>query len=228
MKKKVEFDEFVKDYRKKQDGYLSATGEDSDFFARYKVHLLATWLESELKEPNQILDFGCGDGLMTSYLAYYFNNSKVFGADISQYSIDLAKQAFPKLSFSCIDSELEFKEESFDIVVAAGVFHHIPFCEHSFWINQMIRCLKPGGKLVIFEINPLNPGSQYIFRNNPMEDNAKMLFPWYTKKLLRVYGEVKTRFFCFFPGFLSHFRFLERYLEIVPLGGLYATLLTKK
>lgn len=225
---KVEFDEFVDDYRSKQDGHLWLTGESSEYFARYKVYKLATWITHLLNQNNNILDFGCGDGLMSYYLAYYFNNSTITGVDISETSINIAKKLYPKLTFLTIKTYLPFQDKSFDIICAAGVFHHIPFDQHAFWISELFRVLKPNGRLVLFELNPCNPGTQYIFRTHPMEKNAKMLWPWYTKNLVKSYGLAVNKYFCFFPGWLKILRDLESRLENWCLfGGLYATILHK-
>ena len=231
MKNNAEFDKFAKEYRQEQDRNLLLTGDDSDYFARYKVHQFATWYPSLLTKASNILDFGCGDGLMSSYLAYYFNNAKVYGTDISAESITIAQQSYNNIHFSVTDeggAQLDFADEFFDIVCSAGVFHHIPVSQHKLWINELVRVLKPGGICIIFEPNPLNPGTQYIFWRHPMEANAKMLWPWYAKSLLAPFGNITTKFFSYFPGWLKNLRVLEPWLEQIPLGGIYAAILEKK
>ena len=99
---------------------------------------------------------------------------------------------------------------------------------HEHFTKELNRVLKPNGILVIFELNPLNPGTQYIFKHAPMDANATMLTPWYTQKLLKPYGTSKLKFYGFFPHFLNKLRGTEKFLTKVPFGGLYASLLTKQ
>jgi len=227
-KTQAEFDDFAEKYRSQQDQHLAATGDDSDYYAKYKVHKLASWKPQLLAKENNILDFGCGDGLMSYYLAYYFNRSKVHGIDISSESIEIAKSFnYKNIEFSAITNKIDFSDNYFDIICAAGVFHHIPPDEHKLWAKELIRVLKPGGICVIFELNPLNPGTQYIFWNHPMEKNAKMLWPWQTKKLFVNTGKTENKFFCYFPNWLKYFREYEPYFEKIPFGGLYACITEK-
>lgn len=225
---KPEFDRFAKDYRAEQDKYLKLTGEDSDYYARYKVHKLVSWLPQEQSKENKILDFGCGDGLMTNYLAHYFNNSKISGVDISDESIRIARASYDNIDFKTIERKINVADNSYDIICSAGVFHHIKEQDHKHWISELTRVLKPGGICVIFESNPLNPGTQYLFWNHPMEKDSKMLKHWYTKGLLKKYGEVSTNHFCFFPKWFKFLRVFESLISWLPLGGLYACLLKKK
>lgn len=228
---KEEFDNFAQDYRDSQDKELALTGEDSDYFARYKVYKFVSWFPLLQQQSLRILDFGCGDGLMSRYLAYYFNNSKIVGVDISGESIAIAKKKYPNIDFFKIENKLCFenKEELFDLIFVAGVFHHIPFDQHLKWVDELSCYVKPGGKLVIFELNPLNPGTQWIFFNHPMEKNAQMLKPWYATKLFSniVNSTLNIKYFCFFPGWLSWLRPIEPYLEWCFLGGLYSLIIQK-
>ena len=113
------------------------------------------------------------------------------------------------------------------MIYAAGVFHHIPFEMHSHYIQECLRVLKPNGLLVLFELNPLNPGTRYIFNRNPIDQNATMLNHWYAKKLVKKYGFKETIFYCFFPHTLRFLRPLEKYLNRVPLSGLYGIIVRK-
>lgn len=224
----AEFDDYIRGYREVQDEHLHLSGESSDYFAEYKVRKMVEWLPELQNQKLKILDFGCGDGLMTEYIRRYFMYSKVFGADVSKHSVNEAKESFDGIEFSHIkDKTLDWPDQTFDLVVAAGVFHHVPEPEQKNWIDQAMRVLKTGGTFVVFELNPLNPGTQYIFRNHPMEKNAKMLFPWQTDSLLKDFDSVKVKFYCFFPKLFKFLRPLERFLTWLPVSALYACIARK-
>jgi SAM-dependent methyltransferase len=227
---KAEFDDYIKEYRKDQDSYLNATGESSEFFTIYKTQKLAEWLPEFFKgTPKTILDFGCGDGLMTEKVQKQFPETKLFGCDPSPESIKVAQKNHPEITFEVSGADLScFKDEQFDVIFAAGVFHHIPFSEHAGYIQELHRVLTKNGVLILFELNPFNPGTQYIFNTCPIEKNAKMLNPLYARNLLKEYGSPTLKFYSFFPHFLRGFRCTEKFLTKVPLGGLYATFLKKE
>lgn len=224
----AEFDDYIRGYRDIQDKHLAPSGESSVYFAEYKIRKMLEWLPKLQNEKLKILDFGCGDGMMTEFIRRYFMYSKIYGADVSKKSIEEAKECFDGIEFSHIkDNKLDWPDQTFDLITAAGVFHHVPKTEQKNWIDEAMRILKPGGTFVVFELNPLNPGTQYIFQNHPMEKNAKMLFPWQADKLLKDFISVETKFYCFFPRYFKFFRPLERFLTWVPFGALYACLARK-
>ncbi len=223
-----EFDQFATQYRQEQTKYLSPTGENSHYFAQLKAKKLKTWAAHyKIYNPQNILDFGCGDGLMSYEVKKIFKISQVFGIDPSYQSINIAQKNAPDCIFYASEDVLTlFKNEMFDIIYCAGVFHHIPFDQHDYYIQNLYQILKPGGILVLFELNPLNPGTQYIFNGHPMEKNATMLTPWYAKKITKLFYK-ETVFYCFFPKFLNFLRPIEKWLSKLPFGGLYGTISQK-
>ncbi len=224
-----EFDKFANSYRAEQTKYLGPTGENSLYFAQLKAQKLQEWVQKHLPYiPNKILDFGCGDGAMTLEVKKLFPNTSLYGVDPSSESIDLAKKTVPTgFFYTSGGTTLSFFESNmFDVIYCAGVFHHIPFNEHADYFKELYRLLRQGGLLVLFELNPLNLGTQFIFIGHPMETNAKMLTPWYAKKITQtMYRE--TIFYCFFPKFLRFLRPIEKWLTKLPFGGLYATIAQK-
>jgi ubiquinone/menaquinone biosynthesis C-methylase UbiE len=222
-----EFDQYAQEYRDIIDDGLKVTGETSDYYAKIKADNLAAWFPQLVHAPISILDFGCGDGMMTGFVAQTFKNAKVFGVDPSSKSIDIARKNYPHATFDVSDSKIPLPSGQFDLVCAAGVFHHIPFNEHQSYLNEIFRVLKPGGTFVMFELNPLNPGTQFIFNRSPIEHNARMLTPWYAKSLLKPFGTNHAKFYAFFPNFLRWFRFAEPYITKVPFGGLCAYIVKK-
>ncbi|MFT6765690.1 MAG: ubiquinone/menaquinone biosynthesis C-methylase UbiE [Alteromonas naphthalenivorans] len=228
---KAEFDQFAKNYRGDQtEGHYFLTGENSHYFAQLKAEKLKEWLPAYFKgAPKTILDFGCGDGLMTHEVKKQFPQSEIHGVDNSPESIKIAKKNYPDIHYHVSTNNLSvLKKQSYDVVLATHVFHHIYFNEHEHYIKELMNVLKPGGVFVFYELNPLNPGTWYIFRNHPMEVNATMLKPWYARKLVANYGKTDFISYAFFPHFLSFFRPLEKYITKVPFGGLYTIILKKE
>ena len=103
----------------------------------------------------QILDFGCGTGGVTHFIAENFRDSEVVGIDIVEDSIRFAEKKFPKqatpnLTFTSYQSDrLPFPNHSFDFVIAKEVFIHIFDKEEA--LKEIIRVLKPGGQLIIVD-----------------------------------------------------------------------------
>jgi ubiquinone/menaquinone biosynthesis C-methylase UbiE len=224
-----EFDQYATHYRAIVDNSLAATGESSDFFARYKAGKLATWFPHFTNQPCSILDFGCGDGLMTTHVAHLFKQALVVGIDPSPESIAVAQQQpNQNISFVVAGTSLNFPGQQFDLIYAAGVFHHIEFAQHTHYLNEIFRILKPGGSFILFELNPLNHGTRYIFKRNPIDQNAHMLTPWYAQKLVKAYGISRTKFYGFFPRALRWLRWTEPFLTKLPIGGLYACIVKKQ
>ena len=224
-----EFDDYIDSYRTTCDQYVGLSGDDSTFFAQYKARKLYDWLPQYHDKPCSILDFGCGDGLMTSYVHALFPQAQVTGADPSGKSIEAARELHPLITFQeTEDHLLPFPDASFDIIYAASVFHHIEFKDHDAYLQELYRVLKPAGTFVLFELNSYNPLTVYTFKRNPIDQNATMVSAWYGYKLMHKYGTTETKFYCFFPKFLSALRRFEPYMTKIPFGALYAVLSTKR
>ncbi len=222
-----EFDSYIKNYRENLNLYYTPTGESFDYFTTLKAHKLKEWLlRHNISNPSNILDFGCGDGAMTAEVKKILPSAKCFGVDPSLKSIDIAQKTFTDISFLSSNETIPFEDNYFDVVYAAGVFHHISFDLHENYINECIRVLKPKGLFIIFELNPLNPGTRYIFNKNPIDQNATMLTPWYAKKITKLFYK-ETVFYCFFPKFLNFLRPIEKWISKIPLGGLYGIISQK-
>ncbi len=227
-KKPHEFDAFIENYRKNQDSHVALSGETGAFFAQYKAEKLYEWFPEYRTKRIDILDFGCGDGLMTELVHKTFPQARLFGVDPSEKSIQVAQQNFSNPLFAWFDGiRTAFQNQSMDLIFAAGVFHHIPLDQHQTCIDEIFRILKPGGQFVLFELNPINPLTQLTFRRSPVDRDATMLWPTYAKNLCSKYGALKIKYYCFFPHFARNLRFLEPYMTKLCFGALYAVIVKK-
>jgi trans-aconitate methyltransferase len=115
----AEFDNYIQNYRGNLDKALAISGESSDFFAQYKAKKLKEWLPEMANKPLSILDFGCGDGVMTNYVSIEFPHADLSGVDPSPKSIQTAQHLFSHIAFkvnSDTTTELDFNDSTFDLI----------------------------------------------------------------------------------------------------------------
>jgi ubiquinone/menaquinone biosynthesis C-methylase UbiE len=219
-----DFDAFATNYRDIHTANVRLSGADSFYFAEMKVRLLQKW---EKDVPLRVLDIGCGDGVTEMYMHQYFPQWRVNGIDVSAISIEEAqKKNITIASFSIYDgTTIPFETGLFDVVFIAGVLHHIDATLHTTIIKEAFRVLKKGGRIYLFEHNPLNPLTKYLVKTCVFDKDAKLLGNNYVVVLLKRTGfQINSKqFIIFFPrkGILSKLIFLEKWLQWVPLGGQY-------
>ena len=86
--------------------------------------------------------------------------------------------------------------------------------------------LRPGGWLVIFEHNPVNPVTRYIVATCEFDKNAVLIPAGRLRACEKVAGftKVEVKYTGFFPGALRVLRPVEPYLSALPVGAQYYTL----
>ena len=221
MTEKVDFDKHAEEYEKVLSEDLSMFGEESGYFAEYKIKLVK---EKLTYIPKNILDFGCGIGRNLKYLREYFPEANISGCDISQKSFEVASKNNPDTSFFLIN-EVNIKKNNnkFDLIFTSCVFHHIKPDIRKDSMRIINSMLKEKGTFFIFEHNPYNPVTQKIVRDCIWDTDAILLKAKETISLSEDIGFKirQKKYTLFFPAFLSGFRFLEKYFGFLPLGGQY-------
>jgi len=108
----------------------------------------------KLKKP-YILDAGCGSGSPTIELAK-LSDGEIIGIDIDQSKLDILNRKIEEEGFlgrvktvKCSLLEMDFPDESFDIIWAEGSIRIIGF-EQS--LKKCKQLLKPKGYLVIHDV----------------------------------------------------------------------------
>jgi ubiquinone/menaquinone biosynthesis C-methylase UbiE len=112
----------------------------------------AGYLLRELWPGMQLLDVGCGPGTITVDLARLVSPGLVVGIDHSSEAVDEArKQATDELGAVDFQTgnvyELDFEDESFDVVHAHQVLQHLSDPVRA--LIEMRRVLRPGGILAV-------------------------------------------------------------------------------
>jgi len=196
----LSFDSFATSYdRELKDSLGPFCNKNISLFAEYKIKKVASSLSYI---PANILEFGCGTGRNSFFMQKWFPGSTIYGCDISEKSLEIAQSINPAVHYDKITSttDLSRYKQPFDCIFVSNVFHHIPFNEHQIWLDALYGILSKNGTIFIFEHNPYNPVTKYIFKNSEIDKGAAMLYPSYCYKLLKCanFAKIKRKYSLFF------------------------------
>ncbi|HYE64982.1 MAG TPA: class I SAM-dependent methyltransferase [Pyrinomonadaceae bacterium] len=98
----------------------------------------------------RVLEIGCGLG--TDGAQFVRAGADYTGVDLTDAAVDLARLRFRLFdlpgTFQTADAEnLDFADESFDLVYSHGVLHHTPDAERA--VREIHRVLRPCGRAVV-------------------------------------------------------------------------------
>lgn len=101
----------------------------------------------------QVLEVGCGTGVLTRVLAEREGVASVTGTDLAPFLVARATEAasgLGNISFQVADArDLPFEDESFDVVVMDSVLVHVPGPERA--VAEVRRVLRRRGVWAAFE-----------------------------------------------------------------------------
>lgn len=114
-------------------------------------------------QEKRILDVGCGGGSeLRNFIRYGARPENLYGIDLLDDRVELAKSISPNMHFSCGSAEyLPYEKDYFDIVMQFTVFTSI--LDKTMKRNiasEMLRVLKPNGIMLWYDYhmnNPRNP-----------------------------------------------------------------------
>jgi ubiquinone/menaquinone biosynthesis C-methylase UbiE len=181
------------------------------------------------RDSNAVLDVGCGTGgSLLVFMRLGFEPKNLYGVDIQEERIRVAKTRFAAAHFECADAcQLPYPSGAFDIVFESMMFLQITDDQLAGQIaEEMVRVSKPGGHIVICDWRYSKPG----------DSRFKAVSLRRISRLFRV--GTHTVICAIFPGSLVPpvGRFLSKNLPslyflvrrlITPLAGQVTTVLQK-
>lgn len=142
-----------------------------------------------------VLDIGCSIGISTEYLYEAFNNSNIYGIDLSPYFLSMAmlrsNVADFNINYTHQNAEYtNFDNNYFNLIVASFVMHELPESATNNILNEVYRILKPGSVIAIVDLTPLVLKKNFLsrFTQWSFEVTEPHIYGYYErdmKKLLR-------------------------------------------
>ncbi len=109
-------------------------------------------------KPVTVLDVATGTGDLAIMAVHLLNSQKITGIDISEGMLEIGRKKVKKLGLEGRiellkgDSEaINFSDNTFDAVTVAFGVRNFQHLENG--LSEMLRVLKPGGKLIILEFS---------------------------------------------------------------------------
>lgn len=226
MNKPNDFDEYAKNYKGHVNDALGLLGGDVSYYVERKVEILKISLAGQKIE--RILDYGCGIGQAVPFLKSEFSPAVIVGSDMSAESLSVASSQFPYLE-TCTSDQLP--DGFFDLIFVSNVLHHVEQVDRSDVVNELCIKLRAGGKVAVFEHNPLNPITRRVVSNCVFDEGVELLSKSQVRKMLLNTGlvdKVSSGYCMFVPEQLQSLNWIERYLKILPIGGQHYTVGNKR
>ncbi|MBR6898962.1 MAG: bifunctional demethylmenaquinone methyltransferase/2-methoxy-6-polyprenyl-1,4-benzoquinol methylase UbiE [Bacteroidales bacterium] len=162
-----DFDEIARDYDRMN--HLMTAGLDRCWRKRAVQGL-----------HGKVLDVACGTGDMVVELlrTRHAASLQVTGVDLSEEMLAIAKRKAPQAEYRLADAEhLPFGDASFDAVTCAFGVRNFVHLEQG--LKEMVRVLKPGGRMAILELaTPDNPFIRFFYNIY-----TRRIIPWFGSRI---------------------------------------------
>ena len=214
-------DEHSADNSQKMEQALSVTGLEHDFFFEAKVrHIVEARRRLLANAPVRALEIGCGIGLLTERLRPLLTT--IWGIDPSISSLGQAAARGGHL-IAADGLRTPFADETFDLVIAVCVLHHVPVDRRAAFLNEAARITRRGGVVQLCEHNPWNPLTRLVVVRCELNRDADLIPQPEARRRLTSAGlsNIRSRYVLFFPWHGAFWRWLESRLGWLPLGGQY-------
>jgi 2-polyprenyl-3-methyl-5-hydroxy-6-metoxy-1,4-benzoquinol methylase len=155
-----------------------------------RIKIMLSMVNSLNLEKKNILDIGCHDGTFLSLLKNRDNN--FFGLEASDWGVEKTnKKGIEVTKFFFNDTDrLPYADNFFDVTVTGEIIEHI--YDTDFFLEEIKRVLKPGGKLVLSTPNVASLGRRIFLllgrdpltEISPNEEGSVGHIRYFTKKNL--------------------------------------------
>ena len=123
--------------------------------------------------PDRLIDIGCGPGAFLSLVKETFPDIQLNALDLSEEMIHETRERLSNTAIATVgDSEnMPLKSEQYQVVTCNMSIHHYPHPQDA--VNEMFRILKPGGVLLLNDMDcvaPIRAVANWLFPKLPGGD----------------------------------------------------------
>ena len=222
----------MKDSQKLWIQLFNKATSEIDYYQRHGApHFVNKYYEYQLKrgfqflirnirinEHNLILEVGSGTGRWTQELLRNGFTGTYYGIDFNPKVVRLAQnKGLPNSHFLTMDGrDLGFASDIFDCAISIAALQHIPTEGWRTAVKEIMRVVKPSGKIVLFE------RKEYPWVEEFLKGGCKLLL-----KRCKNYScirELPTKFLSRNPRILDHFLTILSY----PLEPVFEKILPER
>lgn len=156
---------------------------DITSFRTHKLWRKKTMEKMRIKEGSTALDVCCGTADWTIDLAKHSKTGKIIGLDFSENMLNIGEK---KVKTEQLDNQIElihgnamdipYEDNTFDYTTIGFALRNVPDIEKT--LSEMMRVVKPGGKVVSLEIS------------KPKNKIWRKLYFFYFYKIVPILGKV--------------------------------------
>lgn len=140
-------------------------------------------------DAKKILEAGFGTGILARKL--YEDGYQVYGIDASEQMVEAGKESMPDATLVAADYSMglpfKFVREEFDLIISTYAFHHLDRYEKVTLLEDMLRHLKPGGKIIVGDLGFPTKAEMKEFKKQNKEN-------WLYEDCYMLYEEVRKDF----------------------------------
>jgi arsenite methyltransferase len=145
--------------------------------ARHKMMEAIAWNGDEM-----VLDVGCGNGFLILEAAKHLSTGKAVGIDVwqsdagGQNTNAIRHNAYlegvtDRIEVKNVDARsMPFEDETFDVIMSSLALHHMGSnTNRQEAVQEMIRVLKPGGTILLYDMFPMISQAKAVMRRNHLQ-----------------------------------------------------------
>ncbi len=143
-------------YKKEIINKYKFKGPIIEFYVKIKLRLEQNYrlINDIIPKQGEILDLGCGMGILTNMLSLTSEKRFIKGIDYDDDKITLAKNTISEnqknIEFECADL-INYEPSFYDVFILYDVLHYIPSKYQKTLIEKYIEKLNPNGMIIIRE-----------------------------------------------------------------------------